>query len=582
MSARFAALASCLVWVGCTENASDSSILKHTGGGGSQATSTAVPSAEVPLMGASIEPLSNGLLAVAATDLDQVVVLKPAQTAQQTPSVVARLQLAPGSRATRIAAMTSGEFAVVLRGTGEVVTVGPNALVLQRFSVCPEPRGVAFDSLSKSVVVACAGGELVTIGADSSMSTSVLDEELRDVLVIGETTFVTTFRSAELLELDARHLVVNRLKPPGASSGALTFRPHLAWRTIVSGQRIIMAHQLELDQDVGTLATSSAAPSSTTPVPKYYGSTSQLGTCLTSVVSSAVTAFDATTHSVIWSGPIAGSLPLDVAADATSVYVLSAGTHLVLSMPVSGGPSAANCSGTTELTTADEPFGLAATTTGPLALTSQALHTATGTKELGLVREANPARVLFHTQSSSGVACASCHAEGYDDGHIWVFSGQQVRTQSLEGGLLDTAPFHWRGELPDIAAVLHTTLEVRMGGALPKDLPPIAFAKWLDRIPQRLAPATRDVSHGKQLFTSAGCDACHSGAAFTNNRTLDVGTGGAYQVPSLRALKFRGPWMHDGCAQRLEDRFTPACGGTHHAVVDPGDVPDLVAYLQTL
>jgi hypothetical protein len=57
-------------------------------------------------------------------------------------------------------------------------------------------------------------------------------------------------------------------------------------------------------------------------------------------------------------------------------------------------------------------------------------------------------------------------------------------------------------------------------------------------------------------------------------------------VPSLRGVSWRAPYMHDGCAPTLRDRFTPSCGGgDRHAVTSvlgEGDITDLIAYLDTL
>ena len=59
---------------------------------------------------------------------------------------------------------------------------------------------------------------------------------------------------------------------------------------------------------------------------------------------------------------------------------------------------------------------------------------------------------LFHRDAGAGIACASCHAEGGDDGHVWQFSDiGPRRTQSVNVGLEGTAPFHWSGDQADIA-----------------------------------------------------------------------------------------------------------------------------------
>ena len=66
---------------------------------------------------------------------------------------------------------------------------------------------------------------------------------------------------------------------------------------------------------------------------------------------------------------------------------------------------------------------------------------------------------------------------------------------------------------------------------------------------------------------------------------VDVGTGGKLQVPSLRGVSLRAPYMHDGCAPTLHDRFGACGGGDKHGVtsgLSPSQIDDLVAYLTTL
>ena len=85
--------------------------------------------------------------------------------------------------------------------------------------------------------------------------------------------------------------------------------------------------------------------------------------------------------------------------------------------------------------------------------------------------------------------------------------------------------------------------------------------------------------------TRAACASCHAGSTFTNNATVDVGTGRAFQVPSLVGVGTRGPFMHDGCAKTLADRFDETCGGARHGNIrglTSTDVSDLVAFLQSI
>jgi CxxC motif-containing protein (DUF1111 family) len=130
----------------------------------------------------------------------------------------------------------------------------------------------------------------------------------------------------------------------------------------------------------------------------------------------------------------------------------------------------------------------------------------------------------------------------------------------------------------------------RMGGFSAKDEYKDALGNWLDK-QHELQHESADldgVVRGKQLFESKelGCTGCHSGALLTNNQTVDVGTGGAFQVPSLRGVSLRAPYMHDGCAQSLEDRFTPGCGGDNRhgntAQLTAAKRSDLITFLGSL
>jgi mono/diheme cytochrome c family protein len=199
---------------------------------------------------------------------------------------------------------------------------------------------------------------------------------------------------------------------------------------------------------------------------------------------------------------------------------------------------------------------------------------------------------LFHRNSGGGIACASCHAEGAEDGHIWNFKGQGVRrTQALHVGLQGTAPFHWAGDESDLGDLMEDVFVGRMGGVHQSDTRVSSLSRFLFalRAPQPALHADDSAAvRGKALFEStAGCSGCHTGAKFSDNKSYDVGTsqGEHLQVPSLRAVAYRAPFLHTGCAKTLRDRFAPECGGTKHgnvAALQPAQIDDLVAYLQTL
>jgi cytochrome c peroxidase len=141
----------------------------------------------------------------------------------------------------------------------------------------------------------------------------------------------------------------------------------------------------------------------------------------------------------------------------------------------------------------------------------------------------------------------------------------------------------------DFTTLTHEVMNGRMSGPELQSGHIDALADWIDTVPAWKSGATSNqaaVERGRQLFNDAklACASCHVGAKLTNNTTVDVGTGNAFQVPSLVGLAYRAPYMHTGCAGTLEERFG-ACGGARHgntSALAPAQIGDLVAYLKTL
>jgi cytochrome c peroxidase len=213
---------------------------------------------------------------------------------------------------------------------------------------------------------------------------------------------------------------------------------------------------------------------------------------------------------------------------------------------------------------------------------------------LGGPSVADTGHKLFHeaASQSTGLACASCHPEGHEDGRTWKFDliGAR-RTQELGNNVLETAPLHWDGDMTDLGTIMSEVFVHRMGGAPQGPRHVDAFSGWMSKLPKVRVSATtasvKSIEHGKELFDDAtvGCATCHSGTHFTNNLSMDVGTGKVFQVPTLVSISARAPFMHDGCAATLKDRFG-ACGGSerhgHTAHLSDTQRAALVAYLTTL
>jgi len=548
-----------------------------------------------PISGGSLEVSPAGIIVAGDADRNNVLVLDPAEG-----RVVGLVPLSAGDEPGRIAFDSSGRAHVVLRGGGAVLTIDlGNAEVLERRSVCPAPRGIAYSASGDQLWVACVGGELAALPAGTGAVTRVwrLDDDLRDVLVSGERVIVSRFRSAELLEVnpDTGEVLIRRrplVRETEGRGGPLVREPNTAWRirSGVDGE-VVMLHQMsvssELEVDMGG----------------YAG-----GECRNGVVAPAISVFSADGSPAIGGGiigmtPLAVDLAVDVLASryrlarpATDAIELGfpSGTMTIDAISIRDdcvfeigtfiGPSSSDAAPSVAVAlTAD---GRSVTMTrDPLRITVEGQVSFEGG---GL----NPNRgfELFHTNTPSFTACASCHPEGGEDGITWNFAGTGLRrTQTLLGGLLETAPFHWSGDQADMSAIMQGGFMQRMGassGTRPDDARDIGA--WLEAqpLPARSVVASDAVERGRVVFEdgASACASCHSGERFTNNASMDVGTGGAFQVPSLLGVGFRAPYLHDGCAPSLEAVLAGTCTSGHGNTdaLDAAALADLVAYLRSL
>ena len=219
--------------------------------------------------------------------------------------------------------------------------------------------------------------------------------------------------------------------------------------------------------------------------------------------------------------------------------------------------------------------------------------------------EASIGRKMFHDATDSRIAanaavsCAHCHPDGRADGRTWQFVFGPRNTPQLGGSILDTAPFHWPGDVPTVADLNTMTVLPFMGGT---GLDAGSFSYIAAYIGQvRAAPSIVDVeptlteqeARGEALFTSDAtqCSVCHAGAHFTDNVSHDIGTQSnpsdikLFQTPVLHGLARSAPYLHDGSQANLEDLVnnvvrTDKMG--HGSQLTEQDAADLVAYLRTL
>jgi DNA-binding beta-propeller fold protein YncE/mono/diheme cytochrome c family protein len=569
-------------------------------------TSATQPVAPPAISGGTLLPLADGETVVAADpDRDRVYVVNLSRRA-----VTSTIVLRSGDEPGRLVEDASGVVHVALRRGGAEAAIDPVAgSVVGRRAVCAAPRGIAYDSATDLLHVACADGELVSLPASGgeAVRTLALPTDLRDVVVAGDVLRVSRFRSAELLSVDAAGTVTGRATLPVFRSaqvrGGQAFSAAVAWRAVAMPDgAVAMVHQRGCDDVIQHGGSQ----------PGGYGSGA--ASC-DSIVHSTVSVVAA--DGSVMSGPAFSDLPLPVdlavSPDGTKLAIISAanGHHIrstsLQVMPTSevtasvgeGENCIANsrsaCLGCSPSvpSVSGEAIAVAFAADGSVMVQTRqpaALAYGVGAIVLATDDRADLGHEIFHDNAGAGLACASCHAEGLDDGRVWNFAcvGGR-RTQSLQTGLRGTEPFHWNGDEKDFPTLVHDIFTMRMSGPELSADQVTAALDWIDGQPRVARGGAVDataVARGQAVFTKATCSTCHSGEHLTNGQTVDVGTGGLFQVPSLVGLADHPPYLHNGCAATLADRFDPACGGgDKHGVTSTltrAELADLVVYLGTL
>lgn len=577
-----------------------------------------------PVIGGTLLITRDGAtIVVADPDRDAIFLVDDASR------VVSTVSLSRGDEPGRLAEGPDGTVFVALRRAGALLRIDvPSATIVQRTPVCASPRGLAYDAATGSVYVACRSGQLLTLDAStSSVKRSLqLDADLRDVIVREHDLIVTRFASAEVMVIAEDGSVSRRAKPPACGDATVMYRA-----LPLPDGKLALAHQVSSNDMVGE-GTGAYGSSSC--------GTGLVGRSLSFVDPDRATDMalpadaDAGTPSVDPAGTlpntamtfdsvaVPGAGPLDFAVDAraTRVAVIALDNRLSGGLATQQGtpggapvPSVVDFSMTLWLSPValnpatpggqlqfsvaqvlGQPSAVAFSASGKYIVQSRepaTLEFEDGTSvQLSDESHADTGHLMFHMDSGIGIACASCHPEGGDDGHVWRFPEGLRRTMPLEGGVLERAPFHWDGSLGDMSALVNTVMVTRMGlQRTPTSEQVSALGAFLEQLPV-LPPAdgldAASVARGEALFrrSDVACATCHSGPQFTDNRLADVGTGGAFVTPTLLGVGLRPALFHDGCAKTINERFG-VCGGTAHGkpeLLSADERADLIAFLRSL
>ena len=577
-----------------------------------------------PLSGGTLTIIAQGhRAAVSDPDHDQVVTVD-----LDAMSILSTTPLERGDEPNRSVEDGAGRLHVVLRGGRGVAVMDPaTGTLLARLPICRHPRGIAYDANYDAIHVACAGGELVSYtAANGELLRKVrLERDLRDVVVDGGRLLVSRFREAELLVVESNGTVSGKLKPPPLElktpTGGITATvPAVAWRTVPS-------------PDGGALMVYQSLRTTSVPTtPGGYG-----GSC-SGIISTSVSLLRVGLRGFTIDD-VAAILPIDLATTSSRTFAVASGAwtpirvnpnlapYFTYTPPVPTEAEVRRSASVCGRPTAPPPplfmptpppldAGIPPTTGGDggtvspgvpagrvvaLAYASNQLVVQTrepatlmvGSRSVALPGQTrkHTGHELFHLGTLGGIACASCHPEGHEDGQVWTFADLGPRrTQNISGGISGTEPFHWSGDMNTFAKLAHDVFGSRMSGPVIAEEYVGALFRWVDKIPPLESPAPDDpaaVERGKAIFDNGevGCASCHSGERMTNNASVNVQTGGVFQVPSLRGLAWRAPYLHQGCAPTLDARFS-ACGGGdahgHTSQLTAPELADLVAYLDTL
>jgi len=573
-------------------------------------TPVTLAKAPPPLGAATIAVTTDGQTAVATDpDRDSLVI------ANLETGAVRRVAFAEDAEPGRFALEEeTRRVHVALRRSGEIATVDyETGIVIERRSVCASPQGIARDGSVAFVV--CADGEVMNmplaLGSAALQVTRLAGGDLRDVVVLPDssTMLVSQLRSAKIFEIAKGNGAVMASTEPSSIAlrtvdGTRFADPFAAYRMVRSSSKnVMLVHQSGTRDEINV------------EQPNAYGGMG--GGCGSAVVNTNITSFDRKPEGFnVRPGPQfqAAVAPTDIAVSPTGrVVVVAAGNghtkllrQIFIIQPLKAVGPLCVTNAPNQSANGDPPGQVVAATFAPneaiVAFTREpaGIHVLSSgatkwtTFLAGGESKEDTGHAIFHSNAGAGMACVSCHPEGGDDGRVWSLSSTGPRrTQTLRGTLAGTAPYHWGGDAKDIEVSARDVFSVRMAGTALSAPQVKALEEWVTRIPAPPAARVSDldkeaVARGKVLFesTDVGCTSCHSGTMLTNNESVAVGTGGKFQVPSLIGLRTHAPFLHDGRAATLLDRFEPAKGGgdAHGSTsaLSKEAKTDLVRYLETL
>jgi len=552
--------------------------------------------------------LADGRVLVSLIDTSHVDVLEPTGEAASPLELRCRLALPAGPFG--LAASPSGDAIVVTSAYDAALTVlDPVTLAPQKvFRLPRSPRGVLLDDRSRAFVTHLVGGKLSVVGPSIGLVSSV-DLRVRASSQEGEPSDLATLRAGS----QAFALV----------SVEVTRGGRAAEKPDVEGQAPV-AQPAPAPQKSRRLVVPmvSVDPGDRgRPTQFYYGPPPLAGipkqTPMVMIVD-PVAEKPMSTHVLATTGEFRSDeclLPRAAAFRASSerLYVACLGVDRVLELDArAADPMRAPIR---RFDVAPGPTGIAISEADGLAVVAGQFDGrlarislsdgAVALIELPRTHVMNEAdrlgRELFYRTddkriAADGVACASCHPDGGDDGITWSTPEGPRNTLMLAGRVTGTAPYGWtRGELTLDGYIADTTR--RLGGTRLGGDELASLASYLKKLPRPPLKASdrEGVERGHRAFVSRGCVSCHTDFEIAvpdqdiGSPSQDVGSKGdgdwvkAFDTPSLTGVGLSAPYYHDGRYRSLQELLSDTRSGMGAiSELTPDDRTSIGMFLESL
>lgn len=207
----------------------------------------------------------------------------------------------------------------------------------------------------------------------------------------------------------------------------------------------------------------------------------------------------------------------------------------------------------------------------------------------------NDADLCFqHWQS-----CASCHPDARVDGLNWDLLNDDIGNPKNSKSMLlshQTPPVMSLGVREKAEKAVRSGIRFIQFAERPEEdaVAIDEYLKNLKPIPSpRLVNAdlSPDAQKGKEIFSRAGCTACHPQGLYTDLNEYDIGStkgldkGKLVDTPTLIETWRTAPYLHDGCAATITDVLTKCNPGDKHgttSTLSPDEIRQLEEFVLSL